>query len=103
MACKWRSTTSKRSTCRRVRAVIINTRLGEMDDGALMAPLRSILENDDQRVEMIEYCVLGCEGHAHVTGVAQGDGCFCELHVHRSVHVTVKTGFEVTGETASLV
>lgn len=82
---------------------VINTRLGPMDTSLLQC-LQTVEENDDVRVEAIEYCLLDCEGHAHKTGVAQGDGCFCELHVHRGAHGIVKRWpVEAGGVAASLV
>jgi hypothetical protein len=58
-------------------------------------------ENDDIRIEATEYCLIGCKGNAHVTGVAQGDGSFCELHVHRSAHGIVKRWPEGMGAIAA--
>jgi len=73
----------------------VSTRLGEMRESALQKRV-DVLEDADRRIEAVEYCVRGCLGMAHVSGVATGLGCFCPDHVHRSVHVTVKQVPEFT-------
>jgi hypothetical protein len=60
-----------------------------------------VSENDDQKLVATEYCLTGCGGAAHTTGVAQGDGSFCERHVHRSVHLTIKRYPEFAGAIAA--
>lgn len=50
----------------------------------------STWEDDDMLIKAVEYCLLDCPGNAHKTGLAQGDGSFCELHVHRSVDAVAK-------------
>lgn len=38
-----------------------------------------------------EFCALDCQGTAHETGRPDArEGCFCGLHVHRSVWVEVR-------------
>ena len=73
----------------------VSTRLGEMDESALLKRV-DVVEDDSQRVEAVEYCLLDCPGGAHRTGHPEGMGCFCPQHVHRSVHVTVKQVPEFT-------
>lgn len=80
--------------------MVITTRLGEMDDSRLQKR-EDVVENDDYRMVAVEYCLLACEGVAHQTGVAQGDGCFCEHHVHRSGDLTVKRWPEGMGALAA--
>lgn len=70
---------------------MIQTILGEMDESQLQR-LDTVIENTVEHTEIVEYCVLGCEGLAHVTGQPQGDGCFCPHHVHRSVNMRLKQG-----------
>lgn len=67
----------------------IPTKNGDVDE-SLLQRYDYVEENDDIKIEAIEYCRLGCLGEAHKDGVARGDGCFCPLHVHRSVHGTIK-------------
>jgi len=74
----------------------------DVDESELIKRV-DVHENDDIRIESVEYCVLGCAGHAHKTGVAQGDGCFCELHVHRSAHGIVKRWPEGMGAIAAVL
>jgi hypothetical protein len=82
--------------------VVVTTTLGEMDEFDLLTRMDS-WENDDQRVTAIEYCLRECVGEAHRTGAPAGSGCFCPMHVHRSVSVTMKRWPEggIDGFTAS--
>lgn len=68
----------------------ITTRLGLMDTSELMLPHLELDENDDRRIQSIEYCLLDCPGIAHKTGKSDKEGSFCSLHVHRSAHVDIK-------------
>lgn len=77
--------------------------LTELDEAQLQR-YDSVYEDDEIRLDLIEYCLVGCEGDAHKTGVAQGDGCFCEKHVHRSASGQVKRWpVEASGVAQSLV
>jgi len=69
--------------------MLINTRLGQMDDRGLLRK-DVVIDNEEEHVTAVEYCLLDCADKSHVTGLATGSGCFCRLHVHRSVHVTKK-------------
>lgn len=81
---------------------MIMTTLGEMDE-ALLQRHDLQIDNEDHRLDAVEYCVRDCQGQAHITGIAQGDGCFCERHIHRSVDLHVKRfPVECGGRAASL-
>jgi len=74
----------------------------EMDE-TLLQKREDVVDNDEYHFDITEYCLLGCTGQAHQTGVAQGDGCFCELHVHRSIAGQIKRWpVEAGAEAASL-
>lgn len=47
-------------------------------------------ENENEIVESFEACLIGCPGQAHQTGVPDSTRHFCNLHVHRSAHTTLK-------------
>jgi hypothetical protein len=69
-------------------ARILTTR-GEMDTADLLLHEQAI-DNDHERTTIVEYCVKGCDGAAHLTGVPDQPFCFCSQHVHRSADVTIK-------------
>lgn len=50
-----------------------------------------------------EYCERECEGPAHESGVADGNGCFCHRNIRRDVDVRVihLPGFEAVAEALS--
>jgi hypothetical protein len=68
---------------------MILTTLGLMDE-SLLIKREGLIENESESTSTVEYCVSGCRGVAHVTGLADSLSHFCNQHVHRSVHVTVK-------------
>jgi hypothetical protein len=72
-----------------------------MDESELQKRVDEI-DNEDEHTTAIEYCVLGCDGSAHFTGVPDSESHFCELNVHRSVHIKLKKGVFALGETESL-
>lgn len=72
----------------------------QVDESALMKRV-DIFENDDVRLEATEYCLRGCTGQAHVVDRALGDGCFCDLNVHRSAHGVVKRWPQEVGAVAA--
>lgn len=61
-----------------------------------------VRDDDDFCIEAVEYCLVGCDGPAHVTNVADSAAHFCDRHVHRSVHVTAKRFPSCVGSAASL-
>jgi hypothetical protein len=61
----------------------------DVDESELIC-LETVIDNEDERAEMIEYCFKGCRGMAHRTGVPDAPSHFCNAHVHRSAHVTKK-------------
>lgn len=67
----------------------ITTTLGDVDEALLMKREDSI-DNENEKTGIVEYCLNGCNGPAHVTGIPDSATHFCNQHVHRSVHVTVK-------------
>lgn len=50
----------------------------------------SLLDNAHEHTQVVEYCLRGCEGQAHHTGVPDQPSHFCDRHVHRSAVVTIK-------------
>lgn len=69
---------------------MIDTIQGPMDE-ALLIKHESHIDNENEKTDMVEYCLVGCSGEAHKTGQADVPNCFCVHHVHRSAHVTLKT------------
>lgn len=49
-----------------------------------------LIDNEDEKTTIVEYCEKGCKGSAHVTRVPDAPTHFCNHHVHRSVHVQLK-------------
>lgn len=49
-----------------------------------------VVDNDVEYTTWVEYCVKGCDGPAHKTGVADSQDHFCDKHVHRSVNMILK-------------
>jgi hypothetical protein len=70
-------------------ASIINTTFGPRDESLLIKHAGSI-DNDNERTEIVEYCLMGCTGPAHTTNQPDSDMYFCSQHVHRSVSVALK-------------
>jgi hypothetical protein len=68
---------------------MIDTLHGLMPEESLLK-LEVVIDNDEEYTTSVEYCLVGCDGSAHTLNTAQGEGCFCPKHVHRSVHVTKK-------------
>jgi hypothetical protein len=64
--------------------------LTQLDDSLLRKLEKVHANTDDLRVEWTEYCLRDCPGAAHVTGVDDAASFHCALHVHHSVHVTMK-------------
>jgi hypothetical protein len=67
---------------------LIETIHGEMDE-ALLEKREIIIDNKHEYTTVVEYCLKGCDGVAHRTGVPEQEFYFCAQHVHRSVHVTI--------------
>lgn len=70
-------------------AEMITTIVGDMD-AALLERRDDSIEDDEKIVAITEYCQSGCEGNAHQTQRPDSPSHFCDRHVHRSVHVTLK-------------
>jgi hypothetical protein len=60
------------------------------------------IDNEDEHTTTIEYCLAGCPGAAHKTGVPDAEGHFCHLHVHRSAHIVLKKAVLAEGFAAPL-
>ena len=73
----------------------ITTTHGDIDE-SLLVKTRGVIDNDVEHTEIVEYCLLGCDGAAHRTGRPEGTACFCPQHVHRSVAVALKQGLEIS-------
>src|ERR1043166_5810648 len=71
------------------RMALINTTLGEVEESELQR-LDGRIDNDNETTQTVEYCLINCPGEAHKRGTPDADSHFCNLHVHRSVHVTLK-------------
>lgn len=75
----------------------------DVDESALIH-LDKVEEDDEKIVETTEYCLVGCQGSAHITGIPDAVSHFCNRHVHRSGHATVKRWpVEAKAEAQSLV
>lgn len=70
-------------------AEIITTLLGDTDSALLEKRVESI-EDDEKIVTTTEYCLIDCVGVAHQRLVPDSISHFCDRHVRRDVHVTVK-------------
>ena len=68
---------------------IVNTTLGPKPESELIRTTVQV-ETVDQIVTSHEYCLAGCSGSAHRTGVADAEGLLCRQHVHRSLNVHIK-------------
>lgn len=68
---------------------LIPTRLGDMDETALVK-LEDRIDNAHECTTIVEYCLKGCEGPAHRTGIPDAPSYFCSQHVHRSAAVSLK-------------
>lgn len=68
---------------------LIPTTHGDLDE-VFLRRREDVVDNAHEHTVAVEYCLSGCQGEAHRSGQATGTGCFCERHVHRSVHVTLK-------------
>ena len=71
-------------------------------DESLLDKYEGFVDNDNERTTTVEYCLLGCEGAAHKTGIADSDTYFCARHVHRSAHIALKKGALAFGVAGSL-
>ena len=81
---------------------LINTLNGEVDESKLIKREGSI-DNDNEKTQTVEYCLIGCEGEAHKTNVPDSESHFCRWHVHRSVHVTLKKPVALEGVAGSFL
>ena len=75
---------------------LIQTTQGPMRASQLLRREDSFNE-DIGSLTAVEYCVLDCPGQAHQTGQRDAPEHFCNLHVHRSVNLTVKEGLDISG------
>jgi hypothetical protein len=72
----------------------VPTIVGERDEAQLLRR-DDLWDTETEHTTAVEYCLVDCPGLAHQTGQATGTGCFCERHVHRSVHVTLKQPLDI--------
>ena len=75
---------------------LITTTLGPLPESALVKR-EGLVDNDNERTTTVEYCLINCSGSAHATHTPDSPSHFCNNHVHRSVHVTVKKIAETAG------
>jgi len=68
---------------------MIPTTHGDRDESALIKK-ETLVDNDHERTTTVEYCLVGCDGQAHRTGMPDAPSYFCAKHVHRSVAVHIK-------------
>ena len=61
----------------------------EMEEAKLQKKT-AVVDNANEHTISVEYCLAGCDGSAHRTGVPDARSFFCSKHVHRSAHVTLK-------------
>jgi hypothetical protein len=76
---------------------LINTIHGPMDESELIRH-DGLVDNENEHTTSIEYCLKDCQGPAHSNGTPDAPGHFCNFHVHRSAHVTLKKVPSITGE-----
>lgn len=81
--------------------MIVNTTQGPLDESLLMKR-EDVINNENERTETVEYCLKDCNGWAHVTGKPVSELFFCDQHVHRSVHVTLKKSVTSAGAAGSV-
>lgn len=71
------------------QVLILRDGSNELIDESLLIKREYVAEeDDDKRVDVLEYCLVGCAGKAHQ--IFAGGTEMCLFHVHRSVHVTMK-------------
>lgn len=75
--------------------------LVEVDDALLMRTEGKV-DNDVERTVWEEYCIGGCNGQAHRTGVPDAVDHFCSQHVKRSVNMHLKMALFADGVAATL-
>jgi len=80
---------------------MITTTLGPLDE-SLLIKRENVIDNENECTSSVEYCLKGCNGQAHITGQADAETHFCNQHVHRSVHVTLKRVAVSEGEVGIL-
>lgn len=68
---------------------MIYTKNGEVDEATLIKRMDS-LDNANETTTATEYCVVGCTGPAHVSGVPDSAMHFCDQHVRRDVNMVLK-------------
>lgn len=80
---------------------LINTTCGPLEEDLLIRR-DGLVDNENEKTTTVEYCLIGCNGPAHVTEKPDSPGHFCNQHVHRSVHVTLKKNVLADGVAAAL-
>jgi len=80
---------------------LITTTRGDMEDHLLRKTAGGV-DNDTETTTWVEYCLRDCDGSAHRTGTPDAPHLFCRQHVHRSVDMTLKKGFDALGGVADL-
>lgn len=80
----------------------INTTHGLMDEADLLKSWDGVWsDNETEQSTVVEYCLKDCTGQSHQTGKPDSLGHFCNHHVHRSAHVTLKKNVAGAGGIAS--
>lgn len=69
--------------------MMIETTLGPLDE-SLLIKHEGVVDNDNEKTSVVEYCLAGCHGPAHLTGKPDSETFFCYQHVHRSVNIALK-------------
>lgn len=69
---------------------------------ALLQKTTGCVDDDNEETTWVEYCFPDCCGEAHVFGKPDAPGIFCSRHIHRSVAVRLKKGFEAFGTALNL-
>ena len=78
----------------------ISTIWGLMNESELQKR-EGTVDNDNEHTTSVEYCLANCPGEAHRTNTPDASGHFCNQHVHRSAHVTLKKGLFAEGVAAN--
>lgn len=62
----------------------------ELIDDSLLQRRDSIVDDEVEYTQIVEYCLKDCSGVAHLTGQPDSVSHFCNFHVHRSADCRLK-------------
>jgi hypothetical protein len=73
---------------------LIFTTLGEIDED-LLRRTDGKIDNDNECTIWTEHCLKDCDGPAHQSNQPDEPWLFCQKHVKREVHITLKQGISL--------